>query len=449
MSLASVLDACLEDIRIGKATVEDCLALHPDYADELAPLLEMAMLLEGIEAPQPSPSFQAGLRRQLMSAPVPPRAPWPTRLRAVMAGWLAIPAVAWGSRLAVGFAVLLFLVIFLSTSTFASSALPDTPLYTVKRVGEQVRLLVAFDDYRRAQVHAVLAEVRRQEAQIMLARGNTLEAQALLKEAASEAAEAKRLAGAEPSSATPTPSSGIVAVPPTSTSIPALAPSLVPTSAPSATQPATAAPRAPAVVNAAASAQQAAAQPSAVPSVTPVRRSIVQPVDVPTDAPTDAPAPPTVDLPKPTDAAAYPSPEDHTSAYPEPDKPTKVPPTATPEFQRPVNTVAPLVTRTPTRTSNTTGPGTPTAPPPPTATSAPPIRPTERPPVALPTKTSVPPTSVPPTSVPPTSVPPTSEPPANPTDAPAPTSAPQPTSPPANPTSAPAPTSAPKATTLP
>ena len=62
MSLANILDVCLEDIQSGAATIEDCLARYPEHAPELEPLLEMAVFLERAAPPKPAPAFKAALR---------------------------------------------------------------------------------------------------------------------------------------------------------------------------------------------------------------------------------------------------------------------------------------------------------------------------------------------------------------------------------------------------
>ena len=182
MGLAELLDVCLRDIQSGAGTIEDCLARYPQHADELRPLLEMAVWLEGVKTPEPSPAFQAQLRQRLMDLPEPTPAPRQPLAFPVLAGRrraVSRGAVRW---LAAAAAVML-LVLSLSTAALASDALPDEPLYPVKRATEQVRLAVTFNAADRAQLHAMLAELRRREAEAMLARGQAGQAENLLQEA--------------------------------------------------------------------------------------------------------------------------------------------------------------------------------------------------------------------------------------------------------------------------
>ncbi len=65
-----ILDQCLERIRAGRATVADCLARYPDCALELAPLLEMALAIEGVPDVRPSSNFKQTMRAYLLHLPL-------------------------------------------------------------------------------------------------------------------------------------------------------------------------------------------------------------------------------------------------------------------------------------------------------------------------------------------------------------------------------------------
>jgi len=60
------LDECLALLGEGRATLEECLARYPEYASDLAPLLEIAIQVRSVLQPPPDPvAFAAGKRRML------------------------------------------------------------------------------------------------------------------------------------------------------------------------------------------------------------------------------------------------------------------------------------------------------------------------------------------------------------------------------------------------
>lgn len=63
--IESILDQCLEDIRARRATIAGCLAKYPEFADELKPLLEMAVAIEEIPEVKPSSEFKRATRELL------------------------------------------------------------------------------------------------------------------------------------------------------------------------------------------------------------------------------------------------------------------------------------------------------------------------------------------------------------------------------------------------
>ena len=448
MSLANILDVCLEDIQSGAATIEDCLARYPEHAPELEPLLEMAVFLERAAPPKPAPAFKAALRRQLMDAPIPESTPAtapalsggvnghgslrPAAPQAAAVGLAGLRSVwarviqslsgglaGWAPRLVTGAALLFFLTVWLSTTTFAAGSLPGEPLYSVKRASEQVRLALALNPFDRAQLHARLAAQRLQEAEALAARGQTTEAEGLIQEAKREQAQAVALGLqitiVEPTAtpAPPTPSSsGLSAYPSPS----ATAPRPTLTLAPSATLTRIAPIGVPT--------QRFLDGPASVASATAAPPSPVPPSPVPLVTATAVLPLPTRTAVVAVAAASYPSPTAPPPAYPVPPSPTAAPPTDTPISRPPQPTARPLASATNTPGSVISNPGASATPtPPPSATPTPQPRP-QRTPVPLPTRTSPPPTE---------------------TSAPAPTSAPTATSrPPASPT--PAPPQAPSAT---
>ena len=71
--IESILDKCLEDIRLRRATIHQCLAKYPDFAEELAPLLRLALAVEGLGGIKASEDFKHGTRVRLLGQPPPRR----------------------------------------------------------------------------------------------------------------------------------------------------------------------------------------------------------------------------------------------------------------------------------------------------------------------------------------------------------------------------------------
>ncbi len=65
-----ILDQCLERIRAGQATAAECLARYPDFALELAPLLDMALAIEALPEVKPSTDFRQTMRSFLLHLPL-------------------------------------------------------------------------------------------------------------------------------------------------------------------------------------------------------------------------------------------------------------------------------------------------------------------------------------------------------------------------------------------
>lgn len=77
----SVLDACLDEVRAGRQSVEQCLARWPQYAGALEPALRAALAVSALAVPEPPPDparraqFMAALRATPQQRPQPWRRP--------------------------------------------------------------------------------------------------------------------------------------------------------------------------------------------------------------------------------------------------------------------------------------------------------------------------------------------------------------------------------------
>lgn len=71
-----ILDQCLEEIHDRRATVAQCLARYPKYADQLAPLLRLALAVEGLDEFRASDEFKRSTRSRLKLRPKPRARRW-------------------------------------------------------------------------------------------------------------------------------------------------------------------------------------------------------------------------------------------------------------------------------------------------------------------------------------------------------------------------------------
>jgi uncharacterized protein DUF5667 len=157
--IADILEICLERMRAGDS-VAACLQDYPHCADELAPLLKTADYARRVPPPQLSPAARQAIQRQLRSAVVG-RAP---RRRATTS-WYRTPVLRFS-------ALLLAIVLAIGGGAVgvaaAQSSLPGSPLYSVKRAGEDVRLTLTTRPDQRAMLHMEFAQERLAEILALL-----------------------------------------------------------------------------------------------------------------------------------------------------------------------------------------------------------------------------------------------------------------------------------------
>jgi hypothetical protein len=128
--LEAVLDICLNQIKDGESDIEECLALYPEQAAQLEPLLKAATKLSRAREVIPTPTYKARARAQLSIY----MQQNPQRKR--------LSPIFW--RAAIG--VMTMLVVFLATGTsFAQQALPGDQLYDWKLTSENVWRMTSSD----------------------------------------------------------------------------------------------------------------------------------------------------------------------------------------------------------------------------------------------------------------------------------------------------------------
>ncbi len=164
---ADVLDHCLLRIQSGEATIEECLAENPSYAEVLEPLLRVAAVTRAQLAPsEPSPTFlthspmrvmNLAKARMKVATPSPPRRlllPWQPAFR--FAGiFLAISLLIGGVGVAYA----------------SDDALPGDNLYGVKRGLERAALVVSLSATGDAELLLNHANRRIAEVEELVQRG--------------------------------------------------------------------------------------------------------------------------------------------------------------------------------------------------------------------------------------------------------------------------------------
>lgn len=165
---ASVLDECIAALQRG-ATLEDCLARHPDHADQLRANLTLARKLQQTPRHQPRPAVQAAAWQRFRA-----------RAEDIRSGRrglsLSIPALGWMRPLAIaGAAVIALTTVGLGGTVYAAEkSTPDSPLYRVKLLADDARLWVVLDDSRKAEILLDQANDRSDDVVALLGNGDTI-----------------------------------------------------------------------------------------------------------------------------------------------------------------------------------------------------------------------------------------------------------------------------------
>ena len=182
----NILDKCIAQIRSGEADVASCLNKYPEYAAQLRPLLEIAVLLH--REPQPQPRREAVSRgeRILQDRLAERRSSGAVKgglvglIRAkigvgktVIRGG-SLPSMHWRLRwVGVVAGIVAGTLIGVGVVTASNYSMPGDFLYPLKTASERVQLMLTPSEVGKTEFHIVLAERRMQEIAEMSRRGNT------------------------------------------------------------------------------------------------------------------------------------------------------------------------------------------------------------------------------------------------------------------------------------
>jgi hypothetical protein len=159
-----ILARCIEDIKAGRAGLEECLGRYPSMRGELEPLLRVAMDVRQPADVRPSDAFKVRARVNLIehihAGQAGKRAPGPVPGGRVAQGWFT----GWARAAAVAIAVILLITAGGTGTAYASqSSLPGDTLYPVKLGTEELQRVVTFDDAAEVELELKFAAVRLDE----------------------------------------------------------------------------------------------------------------------------------------------------------------------------------------------------------------------------------------------------------------------------------------------
>ena len=166
--LSEALNDCLDRLIQGES-IQECLSLYPRHAQELEPLLQVALATMRVaDSARPSPAAKARNFERLTQAVAESGT---ERQRKSAWGWPRWIPVA--SPILVGVAAIAVFVMTAGAATAASSnSVPGEPLHWVKTTKESIESNIPRSDEGRANYEASLAHVRGSEVSKLIERGH-------------------------------------------------------------------------------------------------------------------------------------------------------------------------------------------------------------------------------------------------------------------------------------
>ena len=169
-----ILVQCIEDIKAGRASIEDCLNRHPSLREQLEPLLRVALAIREPPDVKPSLAFKAKARVWIMDRirdrQTATKWPW-ARLNG------QVKPITYIRRFSTSMAgVILAIILAVSAvgagTAYASQAsLPGDTLYSVKLATEQAGMMLVRDDVARAERALSFANKRVREMEALAEKG--------------------------------------------------------------------------------------------------------------------------------------------------------------------------------------------------------------------------------------------------------------------------------------
>lgn len=169
-----ILVQCIEDIRTGRSSIEDCLDMYQSMRGQLEPLLKIALEIREPSDIKPSPTFKVKARVQLMDQihvwRTARKWPWSRNVTQVK-------PMFYIKRFSTSVAgVILAVVLAISglgvgTVYAAQGSLPGDALYSVKLGAEELTMMMPGDDIERAERALGFAQRRMNEIETLAEQG--------------------------------------------------------------------------------------------------------------------------------------------------------------------------------------------------------------------------------------------------------------------------------------
>ena len=169
-----ILAECIDDIKAGRADIEDCLGRYPSVRGQLESLLRIALEIGEPQDVKPSPSFKIKARVRLMDQIYgrPTGIGWPWRRYDNRMKPFAYVKRFSMSMAGVILAVVLAVFGLGAGTAYASQAsLPGDTLYQIKLTTEQVGMMLVGDDVARTERALSFANKRVREMEALAAKG--------------------------------------------------------------------------------------------------------------------------------------------------------------------------------------------------------------------------------------------------------------------------------------
>lgn len=175
LEINDVLDHCIEDVKEGRFTVEECLHRYPEFAHELREPLMVAETLHGIPIQEPSVAFRKQARPRLMAQLSPMPDGKVSLLETLRQKWTRFFIVPQTRRYSMGWMLALFLVASVlvggGTAYASDNAVPGQPLYVLDRSLEDIQSNLTNDPDAFVALQLAFADERLSEAQELTSEG--------------------------------------------------------------------------------------------------------------------------------------------------------------------------------------------------------------------------------------------------------------------------------------
>jgi len=164
--IEDILASCIEDIRLGRSTLEGCLDRYPSAREQLEPLLRIAIRIQELPPVKPTESFKSSAKVHLMEyihTEKTAKRSWSSVFTYISRPMLYSNTMR---RLAIGTAVLVVIIASGAGTAYASTdSLPGDILYPVKIGTEQFRRFLETDDIAEVEVELAFAGTRLAEVE--------------------------------------------------------------------------------------------------------------------------------------------------------------------------------------------------------------------------------------------------------------------------------------------